>query len=299
GAVVNAVTKSGTNDLHGSAYEFLRNSALDARNFFDTVKPSFKQNQFGGSLGGPIKKDKLFFFVNDEELRRSLGQTVVALVPDALAHQGIVNGVNVGINPAIKPILDLYPLPTTQVAPGVGSIPQVDTQTGNENYLLGRVDYAMSNKDSLFVRYVKDFGDTTMPFLGSPLPPRWPEVGSTRNQFATIEWRRVISPSMLNLLRFSFTRTRETDVQARPDQAPALNFFPERHQNGGVNITGLASIGTAFSHRSWKCRTNFLYRTTLSGRTKRTPSNLAEPWTASRATSSNRDGGAASTHFLA
>src|SRR5262245_23537621 len=245
GAVVNAVSKSGTNDLHGSAYEFLRNSALDARNFFDTVKPAFKQNQFGGSVGGPIKKDKLFFFVNDEELRRSLGQTVVALVPDALAHQGIVNGVNYGVNPAIKPILDLYPLPTTQLSNGGGSIPQVDTQTGNENYLLGRIDYTMSPRNSLFVRYVRDFGDTTMPFLGSPLPPRWPEVGSTRNQFVTIELRSVISPSMLNLLRFSFTRTRETDVQAKPDQTPALNFFPERQQNGGVNITGLSSIGTS------------------------------------------------------
>jgi hypothetical protein len=245
GAVVNAVSKSGTNELHGSAYEFLRNSALDARNFFDTTKPAFKQNQFGGSLGGPIKKDKLFFFFNDEELRRSLGQTVVALVPDAQAHLGIVNGVNVGINSAIAPILALYPLPTTQVAPGVGSIPEVDTQTGNENYLLGRIDYTMSDKDSLLVRYVRDSGDTTMPFLGSPLPPRWPEIGQTRNQFVTFEWRRVISPSMVNSLRFSFTRTRETDVQANPDQASALNFFPERHQNGGVNITGLSSMGTS------------------------------------------------------
>jgi outer membrane receptor protein involved in Fe transport len=245
GAVVNAVTKSGTNDFHGTAYEFLRNSALDARNFFDGVKPPFRQNQFGGSIGGPIKKDKLFFFVNDEELRRSLGQTFVALVPDANAHNGIVNGQQVQINPAIAPILALYPLPNTQVAPGVGSIQEVDTQTGNENYLLGRVDYTVSNKDSLFVRYVRDFGDATMPFLGSPLPPRWPEIGSTRNQFTTIEWRRVISPTMVNLLRFSFTRTRETDVQARPDQASALNFFPERHQNGGVNITGLSSMGTS------------------------------------------------------
>jgi hypothetical protein len=248
GAVVNAVTKSGTNDLHGSAYEFLRNSALDARNFFDTVKPSFKQNQFGGSIGGPIKKDKLFFFVNDEELRRSLGQTVVALVPDAQAHQGIINGVNVvpnGISPQIKSILDLYPLPTTNLGNGVGSIPQVDTQTGNENYFLGRIDYTMSPRNSLFVRYVRDFGDVTMPFLGSPLPPRWPEIGSTRNQFATIELRTVVSTSMLNLLRFAYTRTRETDVQAKPDQASALNFFPDRHQNGGVNITGLSSIGTS------------------------------------------------------
>ena len=245
GAVVNSASKSGTNTLHGSAYEFLRNSALDARNFFDGSKvPPFRQNQFGGSLGGPIKKDKLFFFVNDEELRRALGQTFVAFVPDANAHNGIVNGVNVPINPRIAPILALYPIPAASVN-GVGQIPEVDTQTGNENYLLARVDYTLSSKDSLFVRYVRDYGDIVNPFLGSPLPPRWPEVGQTRNQFVTIEERRVISPTLVNLLRFSFTRTRETDVQAKPDQTPALDFFPERGQNGGVNITGLSSIGTS------------------------------------------------------
>src|SRR5215471_2654841 len=245
GAVVNSASKSGTNTLHGSAYEFLRNSALDARNFFDGSKvPPFRQNQFGGSLGGPIKKDKLFFFVNDEELRRALGQTFVAFVPDANAHNGIVNGVNVPINPRIAPILALYPIPATSVN-GVGQIPEVDTQTGNENYLLARVDYTLSSKDSLFVRYVRDYGDIVNPFLGSPLPPRWPEVGQTRNQFVTIEERRVISPTLVNLLRFSFTRTRETDVQAKPDPTPALDFFPERGQNGGVNITGLSSIGTS------------------------------------------------------
>src|SRR5579871_4629058 len=246
GAVVNAVSRGGTNAWHGSAYEFLRNSALDARNFFDpSTKPAFRQNQFGGSFGGPIKKDKLFFFVNNEELRRSLGQSVLALVPDADAHRGIVNGVNVGVNPSVAPILALYPLPTAVLGGGVGTITEVDTQTGNENYLLARVDYTISSKDSLFVRYVRDAGDITMPFLGSPLPPRWPEVGATRNQFATIEYRRVISPTAVNLLRFSFTRTRETDVEAHPDQTPALDFFPSRGQNGGVNITGLSSIGTS------------------------------------------------------
>jgi outer membrane receptor protein involved in Fe transport len=246
GAVVNTASKSGTNSFHGSAYEFFRNSALDARNFFDgSSVPAFRQNQFGASLGGPIKKDKLFFFVNDEELRRVLGQTVVALVPDANAHNGIVNGVNVGVSPLTAPILALYPLPTTPVAPGVGSINEVDSQTGFENYLLARVDYTISTNDSLFVRYVRDHGDTVLPFLGSPLPPRWPEVGATRNQFATIEYRHIFSPTIANLLRFSFTRTRETDVEQTPDQVPALDFFPSRHQNGGVNITGLSSIGTS------------------------------------------------------
>ncbi len=246
GAVVNAVSKSGTNGFHGSAYEFLRNSALDARNFFDGAStPPFRQNQFGGSLGGPIKKDKLFFFVNDEELRRSLAQTVVALVPDAMAHQGIVNGVNVGVNPLIAPLLALYPLPTAQAGVGVGSIREVATTDGNENYLLARVDYNISTKDSLFVRYVRDYGSIVQPFLGSPLPPRWPEVGSTANQFATIEYRRVITPTVVNMVRFSFTRTRETDVQQSPNQEPALNFFPERGQNGGVNVTGLSPLGTS------------------------------------------------------
>src|SRR5579875_864311 len=244
GAVVNTASKSGTNSFHGSAYEFLRNSALDARNFFDgSSVPAFRQNQFGGSLGGPIKKDKLFFFVNDEELRKSLGQTVVALVPDANAHKGIVNGVNVGVNPSIAPLLALYPLPTTTPVNGVGTVSEVDSQVGNENYLLARIDYNLSAKDSLFVRYVRDYGNIVYPFLGSPLPPRWPEVGSTANQFATIEERRVISPAVVNLLRFSFTRTRETDVEQHPDQNPALDFFPVRGQNGGVNITGLSSLG--------------------------------------------------------
>jgi len=246
GAVVNTASKAGTNSFHGSAYEFLRNSALDARNFFDgSSVPAFRQNQFGGSVGGPIKKDKLFFFVNDEELRKSQGQTVIALVPDANAHKGIVNGVSVPINPAIAPILALYPLPTTILSGGVGSIPEVDSTVGNENYLLARVDYTLSSKDSLFVRYVRDQGDITYPFLGSPLPPRWPEVGNTRNQFATIEERHLISPTLVNLLRFSFTRTRETDTEAHPDQTAALDFFPSRGQNGGVNITGLSSMGSS------------------------------------------------------
>jgi outer membrane receptor protein involved in Fe transport len=258
GAVVNVASKSGTNGFHGSLYEFLRNSDLDARNFFDgSSVPAFRQNQFGGSLGGPIKKDKLFFFVNDEELRMVQGQTEIALVPDANAHNGFLpcsvagptfacnsatNLANVGVNPAVAPILALYPLPTTEIGGGVGSLPVVASTVGNENYLLGRVDYNLSSKDSLFVRYVRDYGNIIYPFLGAPTP-QWPEVGNTRNQFVTIEERHVISPTLINLLRVSFTRTFESDTEEHPDLSPALEFFPIRGQDGGVSITGLSSMG--------------------------------------------------------
>ncbi len=87
---MNAVTRSGTNNYHGSAYEFLRNSALDATTFPATVKQPFSKNQFGGTLGGPIKKDKMFFFVNYEGIRQKTGQTNLRVIPDANALQGYI-----------------------------------------------------------------------------------------------------------------------------------------------------------------------------------------------------------------
>src|SRR6202158_1377788 len=102
GAQINIVTASGTNQLHGSAYEFLRNSALDARNFFDQAKiPNFQRNVFGGALGGPLKKDKTFLFANYEGFRQTLGLSDVSLVPDAASRAAAVA--------SIKPLLALWP----------------------------------------------------------------------------------------------------------------------------------------------------------------------------------------------
>ncbi len=237
GAVVNTASKSGTNDWHGSAYEFFRNSDLDARNFYDgSSVPAFRQNQFGGTIGGPIKKDKLFFFVNDEELRKSQGQTEVSYVPGAAAHAGPVS-------PLTAPILALYPLPQVDLGNGIGTYSSVASTVGNENYLLTRIDYNISSKDSLFGRYIRDGANIVYPFLGSPLPPTWPEVGTTANHFATVEYRHLFSSNIVNLVNFSFTRTFESDKEQHPDQTSALDFFPIAGQNCGVNITGLASIG--------------------------------------------------------
>ena len=104
GGVVSIATKAGTNVLHGSAFEFFRNSKMDARNFFDVGDPApFTRHQFGAAAGGPIVRNKVFFFGGYERLQEDLGTSVVTAVPTAAARAGAVN-------PTVRPYLDLYPL---------------------------------------------------------------------------------------------------------------------------------------------------------------------------------------------
>ncbi len=235
GSAVNAVTKSGTNDFHGTLFEFLRNSALDARAFYDPSRiPAFRRNQFGGSAGGPIKKDKAFFFFNYEGLRNDQGLTQIAFVPTAAARQGATS-------PLVQQLLSYYPLPTTIIGGGIGQYQSVGAQVGDEGYYIGRVDYNLSSKDSIFTRYVSDRALFHDPFSGSPIA-LWPETHHTGNQYATVEWHHIISPSLLNLTRFSFVRTREgSDLDSN---LPGLSFYPQR-KNGTIDITGLSPLGSS------------------------------------------------------
>src|SRR6266581_4464701 len=116
GAVINSATRSGTNSFHGSVYEFLRNNALDARNFFEQKSAAqFRRNQFGTSVGGPVKPDKAFFFFNYEGLRQHLDQSFQAFVPTLAARSQAV--------PSVKSIIDLYPVPTsTDLGDGIGTL---------------------------------------------------------------------------------------------------------------------------------------------------------------------------------
>ncbi len=258
GAVVNAVSKTGTNALHGTAYDFLRNDKLDADSFFHAptgVKQPLRRNQYGGSLGGPIKKDKAFFFVNYEGIRQSLGETKVALVPAC-------DRPNVCVPPATLPAatrqaiintLAIFPLPDpgTVGSNNIGTAIQTDIQPSNENYVLGRMDYNLSSKDSLFGRYLSDKANLTEPFggggpAGGPLP-FWTEFGHSHNQFLTVEERRVISPSMVNVARASFARqvssARQPGMVTRNGVNP-LQFFPGRgFGDGGTQISGLPNLG--------------------------------------------------------
>src|SRR6266446_3096952 len=171
GGVVNAITRSGTNQIHGSAYEFLRNSALDSKNYFDVGKiPPFKRNQFGGAIGGPIVKDHTFFFADYEGIRRSKGITTVATVPSAAARGGTLcsspdpgsacTPTSVTVDPAVQAYFTFYHLPNQGPFAGsngdLGVFTFAGQQIVNENFLTARVDHKFSNNDSLFGTYMFD-----------------------------------------------------------------------------------------------------------------------------------------------
>lgn len=271
GAVVNIASKSGTNQLHGTAYEFLRNNDLDSRGYFDVNAngqaagpPPYRRNQFGGSLGGPIAKDKLFFFANYEGLFSSLGQTGIAYVPEPYVRKGEICDINpqtkspgattcpsanlqqvVPVVPSTQAaILALYPKPAAS-APDLGSyapLPESTSLVTAERYFLGRVDYLISPYDSLFGRYVVDWVNQTNPFAGS-LIPLWPDLETTRNQYATVEERHIFGPAAINLFRVSFVHT---DSKGNTTgEVPALDLFPSP---GRLNTVvdpggGLSSVG--------------------------------------------------------
>jgi outer membrane receptor protein involved in Fe transport len=231
GGGINAVTKSGTNDLHGSAYEFLRESVLDARNYFDPArKPSFHRNQFGGTLGGPIQRNRLFYFLNYEGLRQSLGETQISTVPDAAARAEATN-------PLVVSILNALPLPNlNDNGNGTGQIAVVGTQIAMEDYIVGRADYGINDKHSLFGRYIEDRADLRDPFAANTLA-QYPELASARNYFMTIGESAVLSPTLINKVQFDFTSTNQS--AGTNTRVPAFNFIPGNPSDTAFTIPGL------------------------------------------------------------
>src|SRR5215831_9609924 len=166
GGVINAVTRSGTNAFHGSVYEFLRNSALDARNFFDARIPPFKRNQFGGSLGGALRKDRTFVFGDYEGLRQSLGITQVSTVPSAAARQGVLSTGSVVVDPSVSRYLQaFYPLPN---GPPLGNedtglFSFAGQQVTTENYVTAKLDHKLAARDSVSGTFMRDNSNVVQP----------------------------------------------------------------------------------------------------------------------------------------
>ena len=202
GAQVNIVTASGTNSLHGNVYEFLRNSALDARNFFDHGDiPPFRRNEFGGSLGGPIRKDKTFLFGNYEGFRQNLSLNDLTLVPDNASRASAVA--------SIQPLLALWPvangpelLTSTGTASGIAEAFSNPLQTIREDFGTARLDQIFTDKDSLVTVYTADDSEahspTTNPFTLVDI--------FLREQVASVSETHIFSPSLLNTATFGFSR---------------------------------------------------------------------------------------------
>ncbi len=255
GAQVSIVTTSGTNHLRGTAFEFIRNSALDARNYFDLGSiPGFQRNQFGGSLGGPLRKDKLFLFGNYEGFRQNWDLSDVTLVPDNEAREGYVpnsSGVEkyVGVNSSVAPLLNLWPIQngpellSNSNPSGIAEAFSHPLQHIFEDFGTTRFDSNLSGKDLLFAVYTVDSSSANTP-SANPLSL---VNESLREQVSSVQEQHVFSPSLLNTARFGYSRASYFFTGIVPVSAPgwvsgdpvgAIVISGSTASNGASTITG-------------------------------------------------------------
>ena len=241
GGQINVVTKSGTNTLGGTAHEFHRNDALDSRNYFDTAaKPSFTRNQFGATAGGPLRRDRTFFFLGYEALVERLGRTIATVVPDENARAGVLPSGPVGVHAAVRPYLEAFPHANGPViGGGLAQFSFPFQQELTQQFVQGRVDHHLGAGDQLFARYTLDDADQ---FLPTDFP-QFPRSFVSRNQFFTSEYRHVQSERTLNAFRVGFSRTRIGQRVEANLEPPLPPFVPGRSMMGSIVIGGIPSFG--------------------------------------------------------
>jgi len=259
GGQVSIVTQSGSNQWHGAVFEYLRNSALDAPNFFDQGSaPPFQRNQFGTSLGGPMQADKTFLFGSYEGFRQHLHQTSAALVPDSNARNGFlpcqlvtpkpnpctssIPLVNVGVAPGVAPLFFLWPIPDAN-APNFGGIAEVFSsplQTIREDFGTARVDHIFSQRDTLAGIYTIDDGQD---FTATPLDPFSSDAVTLREQVLSLEETHVFSPALVNNARVGFSRAGYFFTGEPTPGTPAASVpgFLIGHPVGTVVVGGSAA----------------------------------------------------------
>jgi len=267
GSVVNIITKSGTNAFHGSAFEDFRNAVLDARNYFNDVgtpKDAFRNNQFGGTIGGPIVKDRLFFYGSYEGQREGMAITSINTVPElgdytaAITTLGgtsvpctttIIACINANANVINPTILNLYNLcntnghcsgfnnvwPTTVAIGGPA--------TNNLDSVIGKIDYNLDANNQISGRYF--FGNSRQSFPlgvgGGNNLPNTNTVAPIRTQLVSVSWVRTISPTRVNEARFGWNRYRNGFY---PQDAP---IFGDPNVSLGINTLDLLGPNTARS----------------------------------------------------
>ena len=268
GAIINSVLKSGTNQIHGTAFGFLRNASLDAKNYFDSKSnpiPPFERYQYGGALGGPIKTDKTFFFVSYEGVEQHRSNTTTVVVPSVQARNGTFctpnntnpqtyTCTNLGVSPAVQPYLGFWPVApagaTTSVDGNTQSFPTTGLLNLKENYATARVDHHFSDSDSLSGFWMFDRGPYTQP---DALLNVTSSLLSSRQMYG-LEETHVFSATLVNTARFGYSRSHginggvvgalnplaaDTTLGVRSGiPAPIIAF-------GSGGITPTASVGSA------------------------------------------------------
>ncbi len=235
GGQVSVVSKTGTNDFHGGLFEFLRNDVLDSRSPFDVPQiPPFHMNQFGGSIGGPVVRNRGFFFFNYEGIRQHLGQTLSGNVPSIALRNQVT-----ATSPALQPIIDAYPIGQTSMDANTDQFKLRTVNTLREDAAVMRFDYRFTDRTNGFVRYSVDNVDSTTPGLTGSV-----NKITNRPQNFVLQLQHIFSPQTLNEARFGINRV--------PYKHPTIGTVPVSISVSG--FTGLVSsaldeeVGTTYNY---------------------------------------------------
>jgi Carboxypeptidase regulatory-like domain/TonB dependent receptor-like, beta-barrel len=236
GGIVTAITRSGTNALRGSVFEFNRDSRFDSRTFFDPVDqpiPELNRNQFGGNFGGPVVKDRTFFFGSYEGLRQDRGTTTIATVPSRATRA------RPDLSAVTKPYLLLYPEPNGRETGATGLYTVESVSPTRENFALGKIDHTFSQSQSVSVRYSWDKArvniDQAIPF--------WTTETRTKTQSIVGEHKWLVTSSLLNIAKVAWNQAFEsTDNLENRTFDPSLFFVPGT-RFGNISVSGINAIG--------------------------------------------------------
>lgn len=271
GGIFNIATKSGTNSFHGTAFEYLRNDNLDAAQWEDNAfageKPEFKRNQFGFSLGGPIVRDRTFFFGNYEGYRERRDNTRVATTFGDGLRAGDLNGDGINEQPIdsrVQPYLAFWPRPNGAThSDGTADFITSNPVPTNEDYIQVRIDHSFSDRDLSFVRYT--FNDSERHTL-DPFPGDGGMVFMGRNQYVTIEDKHIFTPTLLASLRLGFTRTapfEEPENRREIDKNllfnPTIPFLGSLTTGGGITGIGVGESGDSRKITSYQAASDIVY----------------------------------------
>jgi carboxypeptidase family protein/TonB-dependent receptor-like protein len=236
GGIVTAVTRSGTNNFKGTLFEFNRNSRFDSRTYFDDPNddiPPLTRNQFGGYLGGPVAKNRTFFFGSYEGLRQERGVTTIATVPSRTTRA------RTDINPVMRPYLLLYPEPNGRETGATGLYSVQVTSPTHENYALGKVDHTISAAHSISARYSWDKAQVDQ----DQSIPLWTTETRTKSQSVVGEHKWIVRSNVLNVVKAAWNRAYEaTDNLEKVAFDPKLFFVPGT-RFGNISISGINPLG--------------------------------------------------------